>query len=98
MKRLADQPFALLGVNTDDNRRALKRAMKKENITWRSWWEGGLRGPISTQWQIANYPTIYVIDASGVIRYVGAGPANVNMEAIEQVVDDLLEELASSKR
>ena len=66
--------------------------MKKENITWRSWWEGGLRGPIASQWQIANYPTIFVIDAAGVIRHVGAGSANVNIEAIEKVVDSLLKD------
>ena len=40
VKRLEGKPFALLGVNSDTKDR-VRQAMKKENITWRSWWDGG---------------------------------------------------------
>jgi hypothetical protein len=90
VKRLANQPFVLLGVNSDQDRDALKEVMKEEGITWRSWWDGGgTQGPIATQWQVSGWPTLYVIDAEGKIRFtsVGAGP-------FEEVVDDLLAEMA----
>jgi hypothetical protein len=88
VKRLANQPFVLLGVNSDQDREELKEVMKKEGITWRSWWDGP-QGPIAAQWQIMGWPTLFVIDAEGKIRFtsVGAGP-------FEEVVDKLLEEMA----
>ena len=91
MKRLSGKPFVLLGVNSDEDRQALKKAMKEEQITWRSWWDGGGRdGPIATNWQISTYPTIFVLDAKRVIRYVGVGGGGVDVEQIDQVVESLL--------
>ena len=89
VKRLADQPFALLGVNSDNNRDELKKTMEKEQITWRSWWDGGsTNGPIATKWNVSGWPTIYVVDAKGVIRY-----KNVREQAMDKAVDALLKEL-----
>ena len=36
VKRLAGKPFALIGVNTDEDREELKKVVKQEKITWRS--------------------------------------------------------------
>ena len=89
VKRLADKPFALLGINSDQDLAALKKEMEKEEITWRSWRNGGsTSGPISTEWNVSGWPTIYVLDAEGVIRYKG-----VRGESMDQAVDTLLAEL-----
>ena len=69
VKRLEGKPFVLLGVNSDIDKEELKKAMEKEKITWRSWWEGHQQGPISTQWNVTAWPSIFVIDAKGTIRY-----------------------------
>ena len=74
VKRLADKPFVLLGVNSDRDRDALKKVMEKEEITWRSWFDGGTGGPIATKWNLSATPTFYMIDHKGVIRYRWAGP------------------------
>ena len=42
VKRLADKPFALIGVNSDADKLYLKKRMKSEGITWRSFWNGPL--------------------------------------------------------
>jgi len=95
VKRLANKPFALLGVNSDEDRQQLKTVMEQENITWRSWWNGGSTdGPISTKWQIGSWPTILVLDTKGIIRHIDTGGADVDIEVIEEVVDSLLKELA----
>jgi peroxiredoxin len=89
VKKLANEPFALIGVNSDRDRNALKAVIEKENITWRSFWNGGsTNGPISSAWNITGWPTIYVIDAEGVIRYktVGAKEAET-MQAIQECLD-----------
>ncbi len=99
MKRLAGKPFVLLGVNSDEDRKALKTVMEKEQLSWRSWWDGGsTEGPIATQWQVINWPTLFVLDANGVIRHIDAGGANANIEAVVGVVDSLLKELAAKGR
>ena len=78
-----------MGVNSDRDREALKGVMTKEEITWRSWWDGGsTRGPIAGQFNVSSWPTIYVLDAKGVIRYKGVRGA-----AMDKAVDTLLAEI-----
>ena len=91
VKRLKDKPFALIGVNSDPKER-VQAAIKRENISWRSFWDGGnTRGPIAKAWGVRGWPTIYVIDAEGVIRY-----KNVRGERMDKAVDELLDELAKT--
>jgi peroxiredoxin len=93
VKRLEGQPFALLGINSDRDREALKKVMKKQGITWRSFWNGGgTQGPISSAWNVRAWPTIYVLDHKGVIRY-----KNVRGERMDEAVDTLLAEMKESK-
>jgi len=93
VKRLADKPFALVGVNSDANKEELKKAMEKENITWRSFWDGGsTNGPIAKKWNVHGWPTIYVLDDKGIIRY-----KNVRGESMDKAVDTLLKEMESKK-
>ena len=90
VERLAAQPFAIVGVNSDDDLEALQPALKKENITWRSFWNGpdGTSGPISTRWNISGWPTLFLIDHEGVIRYkwLGAPEGDVLDKAIDELV------------
>ena len=89
VKRMQGKPFALIGINSDHDKDELKRTMKKENMTWRSWWDGGSTdGPIATQWNIRGWPTIYVLDHKGVIRF--RGPRE---EALDKAVDQLIAEV-----
>ena len=68
--KLKDKPFALIGINSD-SKEAVRAALERENITWRSFWDGGdTNGPISTQYGVRGWPTIYVLDHEGIIRFV----------------------------
>ena len=93
VKKLANEPFVLIGVNSDEDRAQLAKVLEEEQITWRSFWNGGsTRGPISTQWNVQSWPTIYVIDAEGKIRH-----KNLRGEPLEQAIDALVAE-AKGKR
>src|SRR5262245_12789237 len=93
VKRLENRPFALIGVNSDKDRDELKKVLETEKITWRSFWNGGsTQGPISDAWKVTGWPTIYVLDANGVIRY-----RNVRGEAMDHAVDELLKEVEAKK-
>lgn len=87
VKRLANRPFALLGVNSDENLAYAKRRIRAENLTWRSFWNGrqGEQGPISTRWNVQGWPTIYVIDHKGVTRHKNIRGRELDA-ALEQLI------------
>ena len=97
VKKMEGKPFALVGVNSDRDKAELKKAMEKENITWRSFWNGpkGTGGPISTAWNVRGWPTIYVLDAKGVIRHKFVG--SPGGEALDKHIDALLKEAEKGK-
>ncbi|MBI5362532.1 MAG: redoxin domain-containing protein [Planctomycetes bacterium] len=92
VERLKNRPFALIGINTDTDLDAFKERCKKENVSWRNSWQGSTSGPLSRAWGIRGYPTIYVLDHKGVIRYQG-----VRGEDMDKAVDRLLSELDAEK-
>jgi hypothetical protein len=90
VKALADKPFVLLGVNSDSDRDEIKKTIKKEEITWRSFWNGGSTwGDISSEWNVMGWPTVYIIDAKGTIRWKGHG----NLSQIDSTIETCLKEL-----
>jgi hypothetical protein len=92
VKRLEGKPFALVGVNSDKDLEALKPILEKEKITWRSFWNGpkGTAGPISAEWMVRGWPTLYLIDHKGVIRhkYLGSPGEKALDAAIERLVQE----------
>jgi hypothetical protein len=88
VERLKDQPFALLGINSDGDAAKVTAMLKKEGITWRQAIDGTTSGPIAKRWNVHGWPTIYVLDAKGVIRFKGA-----RGEKLDQAVDELMKEL-----
>jgi hypothetical protein len=93
VERLKNEPFALIGINTDPNLEAFRERCKKENVSWRNSFQGSTQGPLCSAWGVRSFPTIYVLDAKGVIRYVG-----VRESAMDAAVDRLLAEIKDEKR
>jgi hypothetical protein len=92
VKRLQSQPFALLGINSDGDAKTVKEILKKHEITWRQAIDGTTSGPLATKWNVHGWPTIYVLDAKGVIRY-----RDVREEEMDKAVDTLLAEMQTGK-
>jgi thiol-disulfide isomerase/thioredoxin len=71
-ERFKGQRLAIVGVNGDNDREAAHAAVSKTAMTWRSYWSSaGSHGPIPSQWNVHSWPTLYLIDTHGVIRYKG---------------------------
>ena len=91
----ADWPFAIVGVNSDSSPEAARAARAKRGLSYPTWWEargtGGTRGPIASAYNLYGWPTIYVLDAEGVIRFV-----DVRDEDLLKAVRQLLEETQRS--
>jgi peroxiredoxin len=89
--RMRDRPFEILGVN-DDDKETLRALIKKEDITWLSWWDRGrdatTPGPIARQFNINVRPTLYLIDHRGIIRqkYTGSTDPGKLDAAIDELV------------
>ncbi len=89
VEKYKDQPFAIVGINSDRDRDKLKELMKKENITWKSFFDGGgTGGPIASAWNVSGWPTIYVLDAEGRIRF-----KNVRGDELDAAIEELMGEL-----
>ena len=62
--------------------------LEKENITWRSWFDGGSTGgPIATDWNVRGWPTLYLVDHKGVIRDKSVGSKDMD-KLIEKLVQE----------
>ena len=73
VKQLADEPFALIGVNSDRDLDKIREIVKEKNLTWRSFQNDGGEESISDLWRIQGWPTLFVLDSDGKIRYKGHG-------------------------
>lgn len=89
VERLKDKPFTLLGINSDQSRSALKKILEDEKITWPNIYDGPTgKGPIAESWNVSGWPTIYVLDHKGVIRY-----RDLRDKQLEEAVMKLLAEI-----
>lgn len=70
LARHAGKPFAIVGVNGDSNRDKARAAFAAKGQTWRAFHDGPA-GPTQTRWGVTSWPTLYLLDADGVVRYKG---------------------------
>lgn len=88
VERIKDQPFALIGINSDGDRASLRKILDEQDITWRNAVDGGTDGPIATRWNGHAWPTIYILDHKGVLRY-----RDLRDKPMEEAVMKLLAEM-----
>ncbi|MBI5866253.1 MAG: TlpA family protein disulfide reductase [Planctomycetes bacterium] len=90
MKKLEGKPFTLLGINSDGSRSALKDILEKEKITWPNIQdESPGTGPIAKRWNVHGWPTIYILDHTGKIRF-----KDLRDEKMEEAVMKLIDEIS----
>ncbi len=87
VEKFKNQPFVIIGVNSDPTLEHLREVMKENELTWPSFFDGGgTGGPIATKWGVSGWPTVYVIDHQGIIR---EGDRSNLDEAIERLVKEV---------
>jgi thiol-disulfide isomerase/thioredoxin len=90
--RMRGRQFTLLSVNTDQTVATLRESIRAGEVTWRCWWDGAAGGPIASRWNIRSWPTIYLLDAQGVIR-----AKNPRDGELDTLIDGLLKEESEAR-
>jgi thiol-disulfide isomerase/thioredoxin len=89
VERLKGKPFALLGVDCNEPRSAGFKMAQAQGMTWPSWHDGAEgQGPIATKYHVSSFPTVFVLDAKGIIRAKRVLPG----PGLDKLVDSLLDE------
>jgi cytochrome oxidase Cu insertion factor (SCO1/SenC/PrrC family) len=87
VERYHDKPFVLLGVNSDPDRDMARAIARQYGHNWRVLWDGS-EGPLAAQWKVTFWPSIYVLDARGIVRF-----AQVRDESLDHAIETLLREM-----
>jgi thiol-disulfide isomerase/thioredoxin len=90
VQELSGLPFALIGVNSDRELETARNSVMEDRLPWRNFWNGpeGTAGPISKKWNVSEWPTVYLIDGEGVIRYRGLQGDDLN-RGLEQLLAEI---------
>ena len=89
--KLKDKPFTLVSVSADEELDTIKDFLTTTEMPWSHWWNGK-EGGILEDWDVRYFPTIYVLDAKGVIRH-----KDLREKKLEEAVEELLKEAESKK-
>lgn len=93
VKKLEGKPFVFISVSADDKKEKVKDFLEREKMPWTHWWNGP-EGGVVKKWNIRGFPTIYVLDAKGVLRAKIADGSDESMKKLSETVEKLVDEAA----
>jgi thiol-disulfide isomerase/thioredoxin len=91
VNRLAGRPFVLVSISADEDRQTLRTFLNQYPMPWTHWFNGE-EGGILDDWNVETFPTTYILDAAGVIRY-----KDIRGPQMEDAVTSLLKEMEAKK-
>ena len=87
-----DQPFAILGINTDDDADEYRKKCEEMGVTWTCIFNGSSQGGVPEAYGVQGYPTSYLLDAEGRIRY-----KDLRGNQLKKKVAELMAEMKASE-
>ncbi|OWK35650.1 TlpA family protein disulfide reductase [Fimbriiglobus ruber] len=91
VERLKDKPFAIVSISMDTQKETLTDFLATTKMPWPQWWVGD-HSELAEDWNIEYFPTVFVIDARGVIRHQG-----LIGDDLEKAVIELLKGMEKKK-
>jgi peroxiredoxin len=88
--KLKDKPFTLISLSADDKKETLTKFLDTTPMPWTHWWNGGARGGAVEAYKVRFFPTVYVLDAKGVIRH-----KHLRGDDLEKAVEKMLAEMGA---
>lgn len=83
VERMRGRPFVFIGVSADRDPQDLEEFLAKNNLPWPNILDNGTLGKA---WHVEFLPTIFLIDAEGVIRHKFIGGSKELDNAVERLV------------
>jgi len=94
VKKHEGKPFVFISVSADEKKEKLKEFLEKEKMPWTHWW-AGVEGVVK-KWNIRAFPTMYIIDAKGVLRAKLIGGGEEAEKKLSETVEKLVNEAAKT--
>lgn len=92
VQRFQNENFAILGINTDDDADSYRANCDEYEISWDNIFNGSTSGGVPQAWGVSGYPTTFLLDAEGRIRFKG-----LRHDAVAPKVEELLAEQSNSE-
>jgi len=89
LKKYSGKPFSIVAVSGDDDVDTVKQHLASHPLPWTHWYNGP-EGGVLDAWNVQAFPTVYVIDAAGVIRH-----RNIHGDELNKAIDALVKEAES---
>ena len=79
-ERLHAQGFEIVGISGDTDRTALQNVIQRHKLPWPQLFEGSSMPSLASKFGIRHYPSMWLLDRQGVVRFISAG-ANLEEKA-----------------
>ena len=92
-------PFAIVSVESGRDPAAMKKTKTDQGLSYRSFWDEAdpkSEGKIASAWQVTGWPTVYVLDSAGVIRFVDVRKEDL-LKAVRQLLTAQVEAQSNLK-
>jgi peroxiredoxin len=97
VRSLAGKPFTFVGVSVDSKKELLTKFLAKESMPWTHCWDGENR-VVSELWNVEGFPTLYVIDHTGVIRNKTLGYDPDASKKLDALIEELVKAAEAAKK
>jgi peroxiredoxin len=85
-------PLSIVSVETGSSPEVAQRIKSNARLTFASWWDpptdASTHGAIAAAWRVTGWPSLYVLDGDGVIRFVDVRDEEL-LKAVRQVLDGM---------
>lgn len=87
-KQFEGQPLVVVSISLDADETTWKTIVKKNEMTWTQYRDGGFDGPIASQFHVKAIPTTFTIDANGFVQdqQVGDGEIEAKLKKLIEAV------------
>jgi len=87
-KMMGDRPFSILAVDVEENKSTVWRFRELLNLSFTTLLDS--KGEVATAWDVELYPTSYLIDGDGRMRYGVQGALEWDSEDAVRVIESLM--------
>ena len=93
VKKMDGKPFVFVSISADDKKETLQKFLEDNPMPWTHWYNGN--AGVIDDWEIDAFPTIYILDAKGIIRKVIVGG---DSKAVDAEVEKLVKQAEDDKK